>query len=173
MTTFSDPPRTAAWQHQNARTGFEVVFLSSDDDGYRVEGHTAAFEGGEAWAIDYVITLDRGWLTQSARTEGHSATGRHELTLEADGAGGWTINGAPAPELDGCLDLDLEASALTNAFPVRRLGLEVGQRAEAPAAWVRALELGVERLAQRYARLEDDTKHLRYDYTAPDLDFRS
>jgi hypothetical protein len=166
-TTFSDPPRTAAWQHRDARNGFEVVFLDTGEDGYRIEGHTAAVEDGQAWAVEYVITLDRDWLTKSALVHGRSATGRHELMLEADGAGGWTVNGAPARELDGCLDVDLEASSFTNAFPVHRLGLEVGQEAEAPAAYVRALDLSVERLEQRYAREANDGDRQRYHYTSP------
>ena len=69
---------------------------------------------------------------------GRSSTGDHEVPLEADGAGGWQVDGEPAPELAGCLDVDLEASAFTNAFPVHRLALSVGGRADAPAAYVRA-----------------------------------
>ncbi len=75
------------------------------------------------------------------------------------------------PALAGCQDVDLEASAFTNAFPVNRLGLDVGQRAEAPAAWVRAVDLSVERLEQSYARTPDDAGRARYDYVAPELDF--
>jgi hypothetical protein len=79
----------------------------------------------------------------------------------------------PAPHLDGCLDVDLEASAFTNAFPVHRLGLEVGQRADAPAAYVRAPGLDVERLEQTYARLPDDGRGARYDYVSPAFGFRA
>ena len=93
--------------------------------------------------------------------------------LEADGAGGWTVNGAPAPELAGCLDVDLEASSFTNAVPVHRLGLEVGQEAAAPAAYVRALDLSVERLEQRYVRRPDDGNCRRYDYTSPPFNFEA
>ncbi len=174
MTTpFSDPPRIAAWQHRDARNGFEVVFLHVDDDGYRIDGHTAAVEDGQAWAVEYVITLDLDWLTKSALVHGRSATGRHELMLEADGAGGWKANGAPLPDLDGCLDVDLEASSFTNAFPVHRLELEVGREAEAPAAYVRALDLSVERLEQRYAREANDGDRQRYHYTSPAFEFET
>lgn len=38
----------------------------------------------------------------------------------------------------GCLDVDLELSALMNALPVRRMELGTGQRAAAPAVYVRA-----------------------------------
>jgi hypothetical protein len=73
--------------------------------------------------------------------------------------------------LDGCLDVDLEASATTNALPIHRLGLSVGGRADAPAAYVRAPTLRVERLEQTYARLPDDGEIARYEYVAPAFDF--
>jgi hypothetical protein len=164
-------PATAAWRHLDVRTGFEVLFLRRGRDGYQFDGHSTAVEEGEAWGIRYSLTLDTSWATRSAHIVGRSALGMHELWLEGDGIGGWRVDGKQAPQLAGCLDVDLEASAFTNTFPVHRLGLDVGQRADAPAAWVRALGLGVERLEQRYTRLEDDGEHLRYDYAAPELDF--
>jgi hypothetical protein len=167
---FADPPRCAAWQHREVRDGFEVVFLRSGD-GCRLEGDTAAVEADVAWAVGYDITVDAGWRTRSARVWGRAASGLHELSLEADGAGHWRIGDMPAGHLDGCLDVDLESSSLTNAFPVHRLGLEVGELAEAPAAYVRALDLSVERLEQRYLRLDDDGERQRYVYTAPAFEF--
>jgi hypothetical protein len=170
-TTFSDLPRTAAWQHREARNGFEVVFFDRDGDGHRIEGHAAAVEGSDAWAFDYAITLAGDWLTKSAFVHGRSTSGLHELVLESDRAGGWTVNGAPAPRLDGCLDVDLEGSSLTNMFPVRRLGLQAGQEADAPAAYVRALDFAVERLDQHYAREPMGGNRQRYHYAAPAFQF--
>ena len=164
---FQELPPFAAWRHRDARDGFEVVFLHSLTEGHRLEGHTAAVEEGEAWAVQYTIITDANWVTHSARVVGQSATGRREVRLEADRAGAWRIDGAPEPELDGCLDVDLESSSFTNALPVRRLGLEIGQEADAPAAYVRALDLTVERLEQRYARTDDEGTRERYDYVAP------
>jgi hypothetical protein len=169
--SFLDPPRCAAWQHREAINGFEVVFLSRRDIGQLIEGETAAVEGGEAWAVRYEIDLGSGWLTRTAHLSSRSAVGVHECTLESDGAGSWRVDGAPAPRLEGCLDVDLESSCLTNAFPVHRLGLAVGEEAEAPAAYVRALDLTVERLEQRYARLDDAGGLQRYHYAAPRFEF--
>ena len=168
---FRDPPRFAAWHHRVARAGFEVAFIRSVDGGYRLEGDTTAVEEGEAWAVRYAITVSSGWLSREARVAGRSPAGVRALTLEADGPGRWRIKGAEAPHLDGCLDVDLESSSLTNALPVHRLGLEVGHGAEAPAAYVRVLDLDVERLEQRYVRLDDDQGRQRYHYTAPRFDF--
>ena len=91
--------------------------------------------------------------------------------LAGDGRGTWRVDGKAAPRLSGCLDVDLEASACTNALPVRRLGLRPGERADAPAAYVRAPILRVERLEQSYARLAGDGERARYEYLAPAFDF--
>ena len=133
---------------------------------------TTAVEADDVWAIEYEITLNPDWLTRRARVVGRWASApRRELTLESNGAGAWRIDGQRAPQLDGCLDVDLESSALTNAFPVHRLGLQVGQGASAPAAYVRALGLSVERLDQHYRRLDDDETRQRYHYAAPAFEF--
>ena len=102
---------------------------------------------------------------------GHSCTGARTRLLEGDGEGRWRIDSEPAPQLDGCLDVDLESSALTNALPVHRLSLTTGATAQAPAAYVRALNLRVERLEQQYTRTSDQDRHQHYDYSAPAFGF--
>lgn len=164
-------PPCAAWRHRDARTGFETVFLQGDGSGHRIEGHTAAVEEGQAWVVRYAITVDQQWLTRTAHVWGRSSTGEREVRLVADGSGHWRVNGKPRPHLDGCWDVDLESSACTNTIPVHRLRLGVGQGAEAPAAYVRALDLDVQRLEQRYVRTDDEEPHQVYDYRSPAFDF--
>jgi hypothetical protein len=167
--SFAPPPAVAAWQHRDARAGFEVVYIESADSAWLVEGYATAVEEEEAWAVEYVIALDESWATRSARVRGRTVAGARELLLERDASGAWIVNGSPAPELDACHDVDLEASAFTNALPVHRLALDVGEEAEAPAAYVRALDLGVEPLEQRYARLSEQ----RFHYISPAHDFEA
>jgi uncharacterized protein len=169
---FDPPPPFAAWRHCDAREGFEVAFFRPDADGHAIEGHTSAVEDGRAWAVGYSVRIDRGWSTQRAEVTGHSRAGRRELVIERQASGSWLVNGVATPALDGCTDVDLEASAVTNALPVHRLGLAVGEEAQAPAVYVRALDLTVERLEQRYARRPDEGGRQRYDYAAPRFDFR-
>lgn len=164
-------PATAAWQHRQARTGFEVVYFQPSAGGYRIEGCTAALEAGKTWAVEYTIDLDEAGVTRGARIGGRSAAGPRSALLEADGAGRWLVDGVPAPYLDGCLDVDLESSAMTNAFPVRRMRLAPGTRAAAPAAYVRAIGLAVERLEQSYLRAVDEATRQCYEYAAPAFDF--
>ena len=46
-------------------------------------------------------------------------------------------------------------------------GSWVGEAADAPAPYMRAVGFDMERLEQRYARIEDDGPRRRFDYTAP------
>ncbi|NUT46971.1 MAG: hypothetical protein HOV94_06545, partial [Saccharothrix sp.] len=111
----------------------------------------------------------------TARTvvEGRSLHGTRRTVLESsDEDGHWTADGRAVPALEGCRDVDLEASALTNAFPVRRHRPPVGARFDAPAVYVRAVDLTVIRLEQSYARVPDDTAgHLQFDYAAPEFEY--
>jgi hypothetical protein len=154
--SFAPLPVTAAWHHRGARSGFEVVYFDAHSEGCRIEGWTTAIEDGATWAVEYAIEVNAAWATRSARIRGRSL-----------------IDGERAPHLDGCLDVDLEASAMTNALPVRRMGLPVAAAAAAPAAYVRAVGLAVERLEQTYVRTTDESTGQRYDYTAPAFDFEA
>ena len=165
-------PATAAWRHVGARDGFEVLFLEREEDGHRFRGHTAGVEEGVTWSVAYTIVVDAAWATRSAHVVSRSIAGEREAMIERHPTGGWRVNGRHAPELSDCEDVDLEASAFTNALPVNRLRLEAGESADAPAAYVRAPNLRVGRLEQRYLRLPDDDERVRYDYEAPAFEYR-
>jgi uncharacterized protein len=169
--SFAATPATAAWSHRDARSGFEVVYFQRLGSGHQIDGCTAAVEDGQTWFVEYGITLDADWITRAARVTSRSASGRRSVLVEADGAGHWLVNGEAAPHLDGCLDVDLESSAMTNALRVHRMALAVGGRAAAPAVYVRAGDASIERLEQEYLRTTDEGTHQRYDYSAPAFEF--
>jgi hypothetical protein len=165
--SFRSPPATACWQHRGARSGFEVAYFSAREPGWRIDGTTAAIEDAQTWIVTYRIELDATWATRSALITARTSAGTHETLLESDGAGRWLVDGDPAPHLDGCLDVDLESSAMTNTLPVHRLDPQA--RVDAPAAYVRALTLTAERLDQVYERI--GAEHRQYDYAAPSFGF--
>jgi uncharacterized protein len=167
---FGPLPWSAAWKHVEAREGFEVVFIQSQAEGFRFEGVTAAVESGEPWWVRYVIELSASWYTRRAVISVRSSQAVRAIVLETDGDGHWRIDGRRQPYLDGCPDVDLESSALTNTFPVHRLALGVGEGGDTPAAYVRAVDLSVERLDQHYHRLADGETGHRYAYRAPRFD---
>jgi uncharacterized protein len=169
---FDELPRTAAWRHEASREGHEVVFFRTVPGGVRLEGWTAAVEDGQAWVVGYEIVVDEKWRTRSARVWARSGFGEHEVHVQADGSGRWLIDDVAAEQLDGCIDIDLESSACTNTLPVHRLALGVGDAGESPAVYLRALDLEIERLDQRYHRVAaDDGARRRFHYTAPRFDY--
>lgn len=167
------PPPTAAWRHRGARTGFEIAYFKVTETGVQIDGCTTAVEDNQVWAVDYQIILDPLWHTRRAVVATRQRGGWHTVQLNTDGAGNWTVDGVPNTALTGCLDVDLAASALTNAFPVHRLGMAIDTTADAPAAYVHAVGLEVTRLEQSYHRIGDDGAHQRFAYTAPQFDFTS
>ena len=169
--TFAAFPATACWRHRGARSGFEVAYLQAAAGGWDIDGTTTAVEDGQSWIVSYRVRLDAAWLTREARVTARTAAGLRQAVLTADGAGRWRVDGRRAAHLDGCLDIDLESSALTNTLPVHRLALAAGARAETPAAYVRALGLRAERLEQSYTRLPDEAGQQRYRYAAPAFGF--
>jgi hypothetical protein len=168
--TFGPLPASAAWRHVDAQDGFETVFFRAAASGYVVDGHTSAIEDDVMWAVHFTIEVDEQWITRHCRVQSWCDVGERELLLSHDAAGRWRIDGVLAPALDGCLDVDLEASACTNMLPVRRADLPALGTMEAPAVYVRAPDLAVERLEQTYLRLAHD-EEIRFEYRAPRFSF--
>jgi uncharacterized protein len=173
IATLDDLPQSAAWRHIEARQGFETAFFWSDNTGYWCEGVTAAVENGQAWTVRYSILLDDQWRATAATVWGRTDAGARQRTIKAIGVGRWEVDGEEIPEVAGCLDIDLESSACTNTMPVHRLNLAVGDTAPAPALYIRATGLPVERLEQVYRRVADDGDTTRFDYRAPALQFET
>jgi len=130
---FLAPPPAAAWQHLQARSGFEVSYFQAAGSGWVIDGTTAAVEDGQTWVVTYRIELDASWLTRRAQVESRTAAGTRQTRLESDRGGHWLVDGAPAADLDGCLDVDLESSDMTNTLPAHRLDLPAGTQASGPA----------------------------------------
>ncbi|RXZ72729.1 putative glycolipid-binding domain-containing protein [Agromyces albus] len=186
---FAPLPSTAAWRHELARDGFEVAYFQADGSRSRFIGCTTAVEEGATAVVTYDIIVDADWATRRAKVALQSESGARRVLLESEGHGHWRIDGEPAPWLDGCLDVDLESSAMTNTLPVHRMRLDVGERADAPAVYVRMFDLSVERLEQGYRRIADADADAetdadagsreprstrageRYDYRSPAFDF--
>jgi uncharacterized protein len=168
---FVDPPDSACWQHQGLRSGFEVVYFEALGTGWRIETTTAGLQDGEAWVVSCDLAVDEQWRTRSANVTARTVSAIWELLIEADGEGHWWIDDAAASHLDGCIDLDLESSAMTNALPVRRLGLNVGDHADVPAAYFSLTTTTLNRLGQSYLRVEDVDGRQQYAYAAPVFDF--
>ncbi|MFW0788359.1 putative glycolipid-binding domain-containing protein [Gordonia sp. CPCC 205333] len=164
-------PRTAAWRHVGSRDGFEVAhFEPGVDRSTHLWGQTIAVEAGITFSVSYDIVVDERWSTRSADINTTLRDESWTLTVWSDGDGEWTVDGAARPDLSGCVDIDLEASVVTNTFPVHRISAAPGIH-RTPAVYVSAISPTVGVLDQTYTFGGSDADGAVYDYAAPSFDF--
>ena len=140
--------------------GHEACRLYQRDDEWRLEG-TAVFSSDDhRCSLAYLIACDTSWNTLRGNVFGWVGNQNVNIELTVDGLHHWQLNGTTASAVDGCVDLDLNFSPVTNMLPIRRLNLAVGEQAEVKAAWLRFPSFELEPLSQVYTRL--DKSHYRY-----------
>jgi hypothetical protein len=132
--------------------GREEARVERTATGWRLTGEVDVEEAGVPARLRYAINCDPDWRTHSAVIEGEAGGDPIRFALAADGAGHWTRDGTPVPELAGALDVDLGFTPATNTLPIRRLALAVGASAPVRSAWLRFPELRLEPLEQTYTR---------------------
>lgn len=123
-----------------------------------------------------------GFLIDGSATDGEGRTTRYRVRAREDGTtrrarigadsrifirrapdGAWTLNGAPVPELEAAVDIDLGFTPATNTLALRRLGLRVGEEADILAAWFDPADERLKPLPQTYRRLSETG----YTYASP------
>ncbi len=137
--------------------GHDAARALREPGGWRLEGVAAFASDDGPCALAYEVRLSARWRTRSARVTGWIGHRPVRLRVAVGRHGEWSLDGAPQPALDGCVDLDLSFTPATNLFPVRRLALEPGGAGTARAAWLRVPELTLEPISQTYERLTAGT----------------
>jgi hypothetical protein len=160
-------PAAASWTHSGARVGFEVLFTGPG----RLRGRTAAREDDSTWSVGYDVTVGADWTTESVKAANSTIRGDHEVVLTRSVDDRWTVDGVARPDLDGCRDVDFESSAVTNTLPVHRLLFVPGTTLDVPAAFVRADDLSVLRLEQRYTLTGSARDRHVFHYESATFDF--
>jgi uncharacterized protein len=141
-----------------------MVTIDETADGRRIHGAEVAAEGDAIWAIRFDLDVDDLWTTLAMDTEVVRDGGSKRLLLERSPDGTWRADGTPAPDLDGCTDVDITSTPFTNTLPIRRLNLAVGDTHVIKAAWLEVPELSVQPVDQRYTRLPSEGGSDRYEY---------
>jgi hypothetical protein len=110
------------------------------------------------YRLDYSLTTSEQWVTERLLLLATDNTGQRRLDLRHDGAGAWTANGEPAPDVEGALDCDLAYSPLTNTMPVLRERIREGEGPiDFTMAWVDVPTLAVHASRQRYEPIDAHT----------------
>jgi uncharacterized protein len=145
-------------------------------DGHDVEVTDFRWEN-EAWTISgqvareriqYVLRLSASWQVRQFLL--FRDLDEPDLWLATDGTARWgEMNGAHRSELDGCYDIDLACTPLTQSLPIRRLPLHVGDSAELPVVTIDVETLEVRPVTHRYLRL--DTHRWAFEHDDQSVEF--
>jgi hypothetical protein len=133
--------------------GLEHLRLSFDGEGVLADSVIVGLADDRTFRVRYEIRCDAAWCVREVRVlslDGNSPA----LHLRADGQGHWIEgSGQALPALDGCIDVDLSATAFTNTLPIRRLGMQPGASAELSVVYIEVPSLEVSPVRQRYGCL--------------------
>lgn len=139
------------------RRGHEACRLYELNSDWCLEGTAAFATDNHPCALSYSVVCDSSWRTLKGSVSGWLGDERVNIEVAVDELSQWRLNGEAQPQVDGCVDLDLNFSPSTNLLPIRRLDLGVGQQAEVKAAWLRFPSFKLEPLSQIYTRLDQTT----------------
>ncbi len=135
------------------RPGHESARIFLDNGFWQLEGTAVFAFDGQPCCLEYQISCDSDWQTVHAQINGWVGLETIGIDISADAARNWTMNGLEIPMVNGCIDLDLNFSPVTNLIPIRRMDLEIGQATEVKAAWLRFPEFTMVPLEQIYRRV--------------------
>ena len=147
-----------------AWTGLEHCHVSETADGVVVRSSLIGERDGFEFGAFYEIQLEPNWTFRSLTLRRHDG---RVLRLLSNGAGDWKIDGQRAPALEGCVDIDISGSPLTNTLPIRRARFVVNEPRRFDMAWIPLDTLEPFRDSQIYTRLDDT----HYRYAAADRSF--
>lgn len=158
--TAGTPISSILWRRLDT-PGHEIARLARSDHGWRLTGHALFSDDTQPCSLHYVVALDHSWTTLSAAVSGSVGEDEIDVQIEVDASRVWRLNGGASPQVEGCLDVDLNFSPSTNLLPIRRLNLAVGQEASVRAAWLRFPTFRLEKLEQTYHRSADRSYRYR------------
>jgi uncharacterized protein len=147
--------------------GHDACALRRVASGWRLDGTALFALDAHPCHLTYEVECDVDWCARSALVHGWIGGRYIDIAILSRPGKQWELGGTEQVAVAGCIDVDLSFTPATNLFAIRRLALDVGENALAPAAWLRFPELQLERLEQRYERVTEDT----YDYRAPSVDY--
>ncbi len=143
--------------------GFEHCTLQPTDTGLVSDGIILRQHKGESLRIFYRIEFDQDWRPRRVEVS-RSGPKARKLSLTADGEGHWQDeSGQRLSEFNGCFDMDLMGTPLTNTPAVRRLQQKGDATAELPVVFIHIPDLELSRVKQRYTRLDEVSESYRYE----------
>lgn len=148
--------------------GHDCCRLFQLSEGWALQGMAVFRESGQSCNFAYQVSVDATWTTRSARVAGFRGRKEIDLRVRRTALGHWRVGTEPQHTVARCADIDLGFTPATNMLAVRRLRLAIGEKADAPAAWLSPPNMKLRVLPQTYLR----SAEFEYDYEAPTAGYK-
>ena len=102
--------RVLAWQRTDENVGHSIARVERLPDGWVCHGSEVIAGPGATLACGFRVQLDASWATRTVEVWSMSRAGERRLRLTVDVGGRWWRDGTRAPDLDGCIDVDVAAT---------------------------------------------------------------
>jgi hypothetical protein len=141
--------------------GHESACIYGDDNGWYLDGSAVFVYDKKPCRLEYLIECDVEWKTTFATIDGWVGEDVVAYEIEVSEDRKWTLKDNKIGAVEGCIDIDLNFSPITNLLPLRRLDLSIGESKRVKAAWLRFPSFELEPLEQTYTVLDESM--IRYE----------
>ena len=114
------------------------------------------FHKGLTYRLRYTIEVNADWQTLQCDIITEVDGQLQNYSFHNVGNSQWTMNGVLHPEFDGCTEVDISLTPLTNTLPINRLRLKVNIEAEIKVICIDVLKQEINTVRQKYRKLSAD-----------------
>jgi hypothetical protein len=159
-------PVTAGWRRLSPDDGHAYARVVDVGDTHVYEGWEVITRPSGGHAVRFRLVVGPDFVARALEVDADGPRGLRRLSVRRNPRGQWWADGKRRTDLDGCLDIDVAATPLTNTPTIRRLDLQLGEATELTVAWVDIPSLSIGPFVQRYERVnaaEPGTHGYRYE----------
>lgn len=103
----------------------ENCLVTTTEKGTEINSVIVGSYEHKIYRVEYWIKTNQDWETVLVEVRSQHSDKITSFHLESDGKGNWTTNSKPAPQFEGCMDVDIPLTPFTNTLPINRLKLPI------------------------------------------------
>jgi len=130
----------------------ENCIVSETEKGVSIRSVIVGDYEGVLYQVAYHLYANPQWETERLEFMYQLRNSVKKVHLRSDTKGRWWLNDKPAPQFEGCVDVDITLTCLTNTLPIRRLDFTRERTHEIKVVYINVLEETVSPVSQQYTR---------------------
>lgn len=135
----------------------ENCIVDSGEKGIMVQSTIAGYYEGDIYKVDYLLHANPQWETERVEVTCQLRNVIDKISLRSAMKGKWWLDDEPAPQFDGCTDVDITLTCFTNSLPINRLDFGSGESHQIKVVYIDILENSVTPTSQKYTRINSHT----------------